>query len=323
MNKDCPRPLYIERIKPFIGSSNAKVLIGIRRSGKSTIFRMVSQEMNGKIIFFDMGARSNVKFRDPDVSYDEIRKRLDDDGSSHLFIGEVQMIHEWEDLIRSLIDEKICDIYISGSNSKLLSSDLSTYLAGRTVSANIFTLTYSECIEFQHFYGRNEDPDYVMDRFLRVGGFPVIWSEDHNETSAYDVLTAIESDVILRDIQQRHSLRSTELLDKILDFLCDNLGRPTSILNIYNYLKSEDPDTNKNEVYADIDYLIEACILYKAEAYDVRGKKFLRSRTKYYLSDIGIKSVLRGYREEDVPGVMENIIYLELRSRGYCAGSAM
>ncbi|MCH3977826.1 MAG: AAA family ATPase [Candidatus Methanomethylophilus sp.] len=170
MNKDCPRPLYTERIRLFIGSSVAKVLIGVRGSGKSSVLKTIQQETGSGAVFFDMGARSNVKFRDPDALYGEIKKRLGDGKEMCLIIDEVQMIHDWEDMIRSLIDEKCCDIYISGSDSKLFSSDTSTYLAGRTVSADVFTLTYSECIEFQRFYGRNEDPDYVMDRFLRVGG---------------------------------------------------------------------------------------------------------------------------------------------------------
>lgn len=317
MNKGCPRPLYTERIRLFIGSSVAKVLIGVRGSGKSSVLKTIQQETSSGAVFFDMGARSNVKFRDPDALYGEIKKRLGDGKEMCLIIDEVQMIHDWEDMIRSLIDEKCCDIYISGSDSKLFSSDTSTYLAGRTVSADVFTLTYSECIEFQRFYGRNEDPDYVMDRFLRVGGFPIIWSEDLDGSSACCILSGIESEAILRDIQQRYGFRSTELLDRILDYICDNLGRPMSVFGIFNSLRSEDPDTSKNEVYAGIDHLLEACIICRAETYDVRRKKVLRSGTKYYLSDIGLKSLLRGYREDDISGVMENIIYLELRSRGY------
>jgi predicted AAA+ superfamily ATPase len=304
---------------PFAGNGNAKVLIGIRRSGKSTLLRMMADSMGPGIdaVFLDMERWQNRSYRDPDALYGLISGSLAGGGRGCLFIDEVQDVREWESVIRSLIAERRCDVYLSGSNSRLLSGEFATFLSGRVNALDVFTLTFSECLEFEEAYRGPADREAVFDKFLRFGGFPNVWRNDYAESQAHSEISDITDAIIKRDIADRHGVRNTEVLDRILSFICDNVGNPMSVNNIFASLRSEDGSIGRDMVYDYVGYLEESCLIVKAPAYDVKGRKHLTSKYKYYLSDIGIKSARLGFRPDDISGYMENILYLELRSRGY------
>lgn len=312
------RITQLERIKPFFGNGNAKVMTGIRRSGKSTLLRMIADNHpDFNIIMFDMELWSNQKYRDPNLLYETIKDSLSGSEKNILLIDEVQDINEWESIIRSLIAEKCCDIYITGSNSRLLSGEFATYLSGRLNTTEIFTLTLSECILFEEKYRKSISQDEALDKFLKIGGFPSVWKSDYKDTDAISEVRDIVQAILFRDIITRYGVKQPNALDRILRFICDNVGNLVSANNIYNTFLSNGDKISKDTVYSYLSYLEAACLIYRVETMDIKGRDILRSKYKYYLSDIAIKNALIGFRPNDIPGYMENIIFLELRSRGF------
>ena len=314
--KPVERPLYMTRMKPFVSNGNVKIITGIRRSGKSTFLKEFVQIVAGKpVLRLDMEYWGNRRYRDPDAAYEYIRKSVDE-GAKVVIIDEIQEIKDWKEIIRSLVGEGDCDLYISGSNSKLLSGEFASMLTGRYNLFYSFTLTYSECLIFNKAYGGEKD---VFSRFLRVGGFPSVWKNNYDESDALSEVGDILHSIMMRDIVERYEIRRPDLLHRIFRFICDNIGNRTSVNNIYTTLASEEKNLSRDLVYEYVDHLESACLIYKAETYDVKGKKILKSPYKYYLADIGLKNAMCGYRPEDIQGYVENIVYLEMKARGYRA----
>ena len=313
------RERYISRIKPFIGNRNAKVLTGIRRSGKSTLLEMLSGMDDGPYndIVLNMELWKNRELRNPDRLYETISSSLKEGVKNRLFIDEVQDVDEWESVIRSLIAEDRCDIYLTGSNSHLLSGEFASYLSGRLNIIDVFTLTFSECMEFERVYRGTCDEDAVLRKFLRIGGFPSTWREDYRESDANSEVSDIVYAIMMRDIVSRHPVKNPDALNRILRYICDNVGNPTSVNNIFNSLSSEGRGIGRDTVSAYVDHLENAYLIQKVCTFDLKGKRHLTSKYKYYLSDIGVKNAILGFRPDDIAGYMENIVFLELRSRGY------
>ncbi|MCL1978889.1 MAG: ATP-binding protein [Methanomassiliicoccaceae archaeon] len=315
------RTMYLEKISDFIGNGNAKVITGIRRCGKSTLMRCISETMCKKEdineIFIDMELWDNRELKDPEKLYRRIKASLSKDKKNVLFLDEIQDVTEWESVVRSLINEKLCEIYITGSNSKLLSSEYTTYLCGRLNILDMFPLTFRECREFNDAYGDLATDEELLQRFIKVGGFPVVWRGHYNESSSYSTVRDILSTIRAKDVIEKYNIRNPDLLDRIFRFICGNLGKYTSLNNIYNVLRSEGRNVSQDSVYAYAGYLESAYLVQKAHAYDIRGKRVLSARYKYFLTDIGIKHATLGYKADDISGHMENILYLDLRSRGY------
>ena len=318
---DIRRGMYFERMSGFIGNRNAKVVTGIRRCGKTTFMRGFSEKMHsaGDIneIYIDMELWDNRGLKDPDNFYRKIKNDLVEDKKNVLFVDEIQDIKEWESVIRSLISEDVCDIYITGSNSKLLSSEYATYLSGRLNMMELFPLTFRECMEFNDLYGNAAAEKELLQRFIMVGGFPVVWRGNYSESSSYSTVRDILSSIKMKDIIERYGIKNPDLLDRIFRFICDNLGKYTSLNNIYNVLRSEDRSVSQDTVYAYADHLESAYLIQKANVYDIKGKRVLSSKYKYFIADLGLKHAVLGYRADDISGHMENILYSELRSRGY------
>ena len=308
------RPLYVERIRPFSGNGNVKIITGIRRSGKSTLLKELNRITDDQILRIDMELWENRRFRDPDTVYRHIRETLDN-GIHTVMIDEIQDIEQWYEVVRSLVAEGDCDLYITGSNSKLLSGEFSSLLTGRFNLFNTFTLTYSECVRFAKEYQREEMN--VFSRFLHIGGFPSVWRNRYDESEATSEVNDILNSIMMRDIVTRYDIRKPDLLHRIFRFICDNMGNRTSVHNIYTSLLTEDRKVSKDLVYEYVDHLESACLINKAETYDVKGKRILTSSYKYYLADIGLKNAVCGFRPEDIQGYVENILYLEMRARGY------
>lgn len=308
------RPLYLDRIRPFTKNGNVKIITGVRRSGKSTLLKELDRVIDDEILRIDMELWENRRFKDPDVIHRYVRDSISK-GTKAIAIDEIQDIDQWYDVIRSLVAEGDCDLYITGSNSKLLSGEFASLLTGRYNQFDNFTLTYSECIKFAEEY-QDEKMD-VFSRFLHVGGFPSVWRNRYDESDAISEISDILNSIMMRDIVARYDIRKPDLLRRIFRFFCDNIGNRTSIHNIYKYLLAEDKRISKDVVYEYVDYLESACLIYKVETYDVKGKSILTSQYKYYLADIGLKNAMCGFRSEDIQGYVENILFLEMKARGY------
>ena len=308
------RPLLLDRIRPFAGNGNVKIITGIRRSGKSTMLKELDRIADGKILRIDMELWDNRKYRDPDVLYRYIRESIDD-GIETIAIDEIQDIGQWHEIVRSLVAKGDCDLYITGSNSKLLSGEFASLLTGRYNLFDNLTLTYSECIRFAEEY--HDAGTDIFARFLHVGGFPSVWKNRYDESDAVLEVRDMLDSIIMRDIVTRYDVRKPDLLYRIFRYICDNIGNRISVHKIYKSLSSEDRNVSKDLVYDYVDHLESACLIYKAETYDVKGKGILTSTYKYYLADIGLKNAICGFRPEDIQGYVENILYLEMMARGY------
>lgn len=312
------RKSYIDGLRPFMGSRNAKIITGIRRSGKTTILKELHPYMvNANILVYDMEIWANRKYRDPDTLYQSIKASLDPLRRNILVIDEVQDIESWEELIRSLITEECCDIYLSGSNSRLLSGEFATYLGGRVNTLEVCTLNLRECILFNKRYGTEASDDAVLDKLFRRGGFPSVWVTDYDDSDAMTGIRDLVQSILMTDIVGRYGVKRVDVLERILMFICNNIGNISSLNSIANALSLSGRGVHKDLVYEYAGYLEAACLVDRVETYDVRGKEIFRSKYKYYLADVGIKNALMGFRTMDVPGYIENIIYLELKSRGY------
>ena len=313
-----PRQSYIDRLRPFIGNPNAKVITGVRRSGKSTILQSLSSEMSDRnVMVYDMELWTNRKYRNPDVLYDSIKSSIDPGRKNVLIIDEVQDIEGWEELIRSLIAERCCDIYLSGSNSKLLSGEFASHLGGRVNTLGIRTLNLRECILFDNVYGKESAEEEVLSRMFVRGGFPLVWVADYEDSDALSEIRDIVQSIMMTDIVIRYRVKRADVLEGLLMFLCDNIGNVTSLNSLARTMSSAGRIVNKELVYEYVGYLEAACLVDRVSTYDIKGKSILTTKYKYYLADVGIRNALLGFRPADTPGYIENIIYLDLKSRGY------
>ena len=314
------RKMYTEKISGLIGNRNAKVVTGIRRCGKSTFMLGLSESISRdgvNRIYVDMELWDNRHLNDPDMLYRSIMERIIPGKKNALFLDEIQDVKEWESVIRSLINEDICDIYITGSNSRLLSSEYATYLSGRLNMIEMYPLSFRECVRFSEAYGIGTDPEKLLPRYLKFGGFPILWRTGYDERTAYSILNDIISTVMVKDIVSRHGIKNPDLLDRMFRFVSGSLGKYTSLNNIYNSLNAEDRSVSRDTVYAYADHLESSYLIQKANVYDIKGKRVLSSKYKYFLTDLGLKHAALGYRAEDIPGHMENVLYCDLKSRGY------
>lgn len=316
------RPKYLNRIKPFVGNPNAKILMGIRRCGKSTILTMLADEIKrndpkANIIRINFELMMFQDLKNYEKLYSYIKEHCKNDVNNYLFVDEIHEADGWEMAIRSLLAEQTCEIFITGSNSKLLSSEYTTYLGGRYNSVKAQPLSLNECVSFSNKKSAGLDTNDVFERYLRQGGFPIIWVSDYSDVDAYSMLRDIYSVIISKDLIDRYRIRNKELLDRIVAFICDNVGSVTSLNNIYIELSKEYKDIARTTVYEYVEYLENAHFLIRTNSYDIKGKKILSPSYKFYLADIGMKHALMGYKKEDISKHLENIVFLELLNRGY------
>ncbi len=318
------RPLYIEAIKAFIDKPQVKIITGIRRSGKSTLLRLLRSEFLSRgvreenLISINFESFANYHLLKAEALYSHIREIVKPSSRYYLFLDEIQEVEQWEKVINSFLADMDVDIYLTGSNSHLLSSELATYLAGRYVEIPVYTLSYREYLDFRNFYFPEEEKtDQRFPHYLRNGGFPVIHTGGYSEESAYKVIYDIYSSVILRDTVQRFKIRDVELLERVIKYAFDNIGNTFSGKSIADYFKSQQRKVDINTVYNYLNALEGAYILYRVPRYDIRGKEILKTQEKYYVNDIGIIYATMGYRDRMIGGILENIVFLELKRRGY------
>ena len=251
----------------------------------------------------------------PKQMYDDLMQEIKGKGRCYLFLDEVQEVNGWEKVINSIFEKENVDIYVTGSNSKLMSSEISTYLSGRYVSIPVYTLSFKEYLSF-----KNKSEEFAREMFeeyLQYGGFPVIGISSFDTKSAYQIVEGIYAAVITRDISKRHKIRNKELFERVVKYIIENVGKTFSANTIVKFLKNEKRTLSVEAIYNYIKWLSEAFIIYPCQRYDLQGKSVLKTQEKYYLSDISIKYSKMGFNPKMIASMLENIVFLEMKRRGY------
>lgn len=319
------RELYMGKIRPFIDRPVIKVIAGIRRCGKSVVLQLIKEELERRgvpkerIIYMNFESFEWMDIVDAKSLYLYIKKRVEMVGDKvYILLDEVQEVQGWEKAVDSFMVDWDVDVYVTGSNSRLLSSELSTYIAGRYVSFRIMPLSFGEYLLFHNV--ANADKDVLRGEFLkyiRMGGFPAVHTGNYSYDSIYKLVYDIYSSVILRDTVQRHGIRNVELLERVVRFVFDNIGNRLNAKNIADYFKSQQRKVDINTIYNYMNALQGAFILQRVPRYDIIGKERLRTNEKYFVSDLSLIYAVMGYKDRMISGALENIVYWEMVRRGY------
>ncbi len=312
------RDEYISKIRPFIDKAIIKVLTGQRRVGKSYLLLQLIQEIqknneNANIIYINC-EDFNFDFLKTAKDLNEyILSKSKSDAKNYIFIDEIQEITEFEKAIRSLVLDQNNDIYITGSNANLLSSELATLLSGRFIEFRVFGLSYLEFLRFHKLESSFEN--YKL--FSKYGGLPYLINLSLTDEIAFEYLKSIYSTIIFRDVVSQYNLRDSNFLENLTRFLADNIGSLFSAQSISKYLKSQQSTVSVKQVQNYISHLESAFIIYRAERYDLIGKRIFDFGEKYFFEDLGIRNIIVGYKIQDKAKILENIVYNHLKFRGY------
>lgn len=316
------REAYISQIVPLIDKNLIKVLTGVRRSGKTVLLSQIQDYLlkNGRsksqIINISLESKKNKKFKDGDVLYEYLISACEKlNAKAYIFLDEIQVVSGWEEVVSSLLVDIDCDIYITGSNSKLLSGELATLIAGRYIQIHVYPFTLSEAKQMLEQNGKFKSDEALFQDYLKYGGLPMRFSLEEISLEAY--LSDTYDAIVVKDIIQRNNIKDTNLLNMILAFLMDNIANPFSARSIVAALKQEGINTTVETVIAYIDYIKKAMVVYSAQRYDIKGKKLLTTNEKYYTVDLGLRNCVKASGEIDYNKLYENIVYLELLYRGY------
>lgn len=316
------REAYISQIVPLIDKNLIKVLTGVRRSGKTVLLSQIKDYLlkNGRskpqIINISLESKKNKKFKDGDVLYEYLISACEKlNAKAYIFLDEIQVVSGWEEVVSSLLVDIDCDIYITGSNSKLLSGELATLIAGRYIQIHVYPFTLSEAKQMLEQNGKFKSDEVLFQDYLKYGGLPMRFSLEEISLEAY--LSDTYDAIVVKDIIQRNNIKDTNLLNMILAFLMDNIANPFSARSIVAALKQEGINTTVETVIAYIDYIKKAMVVYSAQRYDIKGKKLLTTNEKYYTVDLGLRNCVKASGEIDYNKLYENIVYLELLYRGY------
>ena len=330
------RPLYISKITPYIEAPFVKVLTGIRRCGKSTILKMVAEELRKRgvsdkqILSYSFDSMQHEDIKTAKLLYDAVKQQLVPRDKTYLLLDEIQEVDSWEKAVNSFMTDFDVDIYVTGSNSRMLSSEISTYLTGRYISISVFPLSFSEYMEFRKNYSElamDSDTGNLLTtklsqneefaRYLRFGGFPAIHLQEYSLDEAYSIVHDIYNSTIYTDIVKRNQIRKIDQLERIVEFAFDNVGRVFSAASIAKYLKNERRSIDNETVYNYLNKLEGAFILHRCSRYDIQGKEHLKTQEKFYLADPALRYSVLGYKPDSVAAMMENLVYLELLRREY------
>ena len=320
------RERYMRQICDFMDKPVVKVITGMRRCGKSALLELLREELINRgvreknIISFNFESLRYEALKDFRALYAEITGRAESAGGRvYILLDEIQEVPSWEQAINSLRVDLDCDIYITGSNARLLSGELTTFLAGRYVEIRVYPLDFREYLDFAA-----ENPEEAslsrqeqFANFLRFGGLPGIHQMKWDESRLMQYLHDIYNSVLLKDVIARNRIRDTALLESIVLYLMDNIGNTFSAKTISDFLKSQGRKLSTETVYNYLKALENAFLIHKAERFDIKGKRILETREKYYLSDLGLRHAVMGYRDDDIAGLLENTVYLELLRRGW------
>lgn len=310
---------YLNLIKPFIDFKMIKIIAGVRRCGKSYLLDMIGDELlsrgvNRDHIIYKLYTSVEIddEFNNLEM-FNEIKELIKDQDRYYLLLDEVQEVDGWEQTINTLFEKYNVDIYLTGSNSKLTSERISSYLSGRYVLIPVFTLSFKEFLEFK----KKPASDAMYNEYKRFGGFPIVANSNLYYNQAYQVADGIYHSIIAKDILKNHPIKEIEKFERIVKFLMENVGKTFSANSISNYMKSQHREISVETIYNYISWLKDCFIIYECDRYDLKGKNILKTQEKYYISDISLKYALFGYNQNMDDSTLENIIYFELKRRGY------
>lgn len=315
------RDIYLNKLVNFKDKPLIKIITGIRRCGKSTLLDLFEEYLLNNGIKKENIIHMNFE----DLLYDEIKDYKDlnkyikekilDNDKKYIILDEIQQISNWEKAINSFLVTLNCDIYITGSNAYLLSSEISTLLSGRYVEIKMLPLSFKEYLEFNN-YNTKENLEEHFNDYLLYGGLPIV-SYVHDKSAIRNILSGIFNTVIIKDVSKRNAIRDITLLENLIRYIAQNVGSPIASRNISNYLNSAGRKTSTETIDNYLKMLENAFIIYKANRFDIKGKMYLKTLEKYYIVDTGIRNELLSFKDGDYGHMLENLIYIELLRRGY------
>lgn len=315
------RPHYMKMLKTYRDIPLVKILAGVRRCGKSTILEMLRDDLKSSgvpddhIIFVRYTSKDiDEGMTDRDM-YNAIKEKITDGDRYYILLDEVQEVEDWEKAVNSLLENKNTDIYVTGSNSKLMSSEISTYLTGRYISIPVFTLSFAEYLDFKKSSGGSEKE--LLNEYIRTGGFPIVALGNFDDRSACQIVEGIYTSVITNDISRRHNVTNIDLFNRVVKYIVENVGKPFSANAIVKFLKSEGRSLSVEAVYNYLEWLEKAFVIYRCQRYDLQGKSVLKTQEKFYLADASLKYCIMGFNPKSIASMLENIVYFELLRRGY------
>ena len=318
------RERYMKRIRPFIDKEVVKVLTGLRRAGKSVMLELIKKELskNGvreeRFISLNFESLANAKFCTAKALYEELGKRMDKiKDKAYIFLDEIQEVADWEKCINSMRVDYNCDIYITGSNAKLLSGELATYLGGRYVEFVIYPFSFGEYLESRRQSEKELNISAEFKTYIDFGGMPFLVNLNNDREASVQYLRDVYNSVILKDVVKRNNIRDVELLERIITFVMANVGHTFSARSVSNYLKSENRKVSAETVLNYIKACEDAYLFYRFNREDLVGKKILTINEKYYIADHGLREAVYGSNTRDMDQLLENIVCMELLFRGY------
>ncbi|MBQ9921645.1 MAG: ATP-binding protein [Clostridia bacterium] len=317
------RPLYVDKIMAYTDTPFVKILTGVRRCSKSTILKMIMEKLNT-----ERGVSSEhiLSYRFDSMEYEDmtakqiytdIKSRLVTDAKTYLFLDEVQEISGWEKIVNSLSSDFNVDIYVAGSNSRMMSSEISTYLTGRYITFRIYTLSFAEYLTFKSAYTTIGSPREELANYIKLGGFPATHLQAYTADEIYTIVRDIYNSTVFSDIVKRNQVRKIDQLERVVKYTFGNVGNTFSAKSISDYLKAEKRTLDNETVYSYLEKLEKAYLLYRCSRYDMQGKEVLKTQEKFYLADTSLRYSVLGYNSDTVAASLENVVYLELCRRGY------
>ena len=317
------RPLYMDKIMTYVDTPFVKVLTGIRRSGKSTIMKMIMEKLENER---HIPKENIISMRFDSMEYEDmtakqmfetIKAGLSDQGRTYLFLDEVQEISGWEKVVNSFLGEYDVDIYVTGSNSRMMSSEIATYLTGRYVSFQVYPLSFEEYLAFRREVTEVKNPHQELADYVHLGGFPATHLRAYSQDEVYTIVRDIYNSTIFSDIVKRNQIRKVDQLERVVKYTFSNVGNTFSAKSISDYLKSEKRSIDNETVYSYLEKLEKAYILHRCSRYDLQEKEILKTQEKFYLADTSLRYSVLGYGSDNVASSLENVVYLELCRRGY------
>lgn len=317
------RPMYVDKIMTYVDTPFIKILTGVRRCGKSTILKMIMEKLyNEKRIPQEQIVSyrfDSMEYEDMTAKqmYEELKSKLSENGRTYLFLDEIQEIDNWEKVVNSLASDYDVDIYITGSNSRMMSSEISTYLTGRYVTFPIYTLSFREYLDFKSRYTSLDDNKTELANYIRLGGFPATQLQKYSQEEIYTIVRDIYNSTIYSDIVRRNQIRKIDQLERVVKYVFNNVGNTFSAKSVSDYMKAEHRSLDNETVYSYLEKLEKAYLLHRCSRYDLQGKEILKTQEKFYLADTSFRYSVLGYSADSVASSLENVVYLELCRRGY------
>lgn len=317
------RPLYVDRIMAYVDTPFVKILTGVRRCGKSTILKLIMEKLEKER---GVPAERIISMRFDSMEYEDMsakelyatmKEKILPEGKTYFFLDEVQEITGWEKVVNSIATDYNVDLYVTGSNSRMMSSEIATYLTGRYVSFRIYTLSFAEYLMFKERYAEIKDVHAELAEYIRLGGFPATHLQKHSQDEIYTIVHDIYNSTIFSDIVKRNQIRKVDQLERVVKYTFSNVGNTFSAKSISDYLKAEHRALDHETIYSYLKKLEKAYLLHRCSRYDLQGREILKTQEKFYLADTALRYGVLGYTTDRVASSLENVVYLELCRRGY------